>query len=165
MHKPILILALVGLLAACDRADELDERIAAEPGGRLEVDLDFGEGMRPDPGFLEIHSQDVNTVRILAVASGWGASAVRFRVEAKGPTLRLFGHVEGAFSWMFGGPRIAVRIWVPRDFSLDIRCSAGPVQIDDLQGSIRSRWHTRMPACARVGRTSTIGLKAIGRQA
>ena len=98
MHKRILILALVGLLAACDRADELDERIAAEPGGRLEVDLDFGEGMRPDPGSLEIQTHDVNAVRILAAASGWGASSVRFRLDEEGVPGKVLrrGDVEAA---------------------------------------------------------------------
>jgi DUF4097 and DUF4098 domain-containing protein YvlB len=40
---------------------------------------------------------------------------------------------------MFGGPRLQVRVWVPRQFSLDLRCSAGPVRIEDVVGRVRAR--------------------------
>jgi DUF4097 and DUF4098 domain-containing protein YvlB len=40
---------------------------------------------------------------------------------------------------MFGGPRVRVRVWVPREFSVDIRSSSGPVRIQDIEGRVRAR--------------------------
>jgi DUF4097 and DUF4098 domain-containing protein YvlB len=47
--------------------------------------------------------------------------------------------VTGALSWLFGGPQLDVRIWVPREYSLDLRTSAGSIRIDDVHGSVRAR--------------------------
>ena len=101
---------LVVVLLGCAPARDMDERIAVEPGGRLEVDLDFGDGLRPDPGSLEVASHDAAEVRILAGATGWGASGVRFRAAETDRSVRLSGRVEGAFAWMFGGPNVQVRV-------------------------------------------------------
>ncbi len=127
------------LLSACERGDGMEERIPAESGGRLEVDLDLGSGLRPDPGSLEVVSHDSNEVWIVAEATGWGASGVRFRVDEKGRTVSIQGRVEGAFSWMFGGPQIRLRVRVPREFDLDLRCTAGPIRIEDMTGAVRAR--------------------------
>jgi hypothetical protein len=139
MRVAIGVWLLAALLAGCALADDMDERIPVEPGGRLEVDLDLGQGLRPDPGSLEVVSHDANEVWILADASGWGASGVRFRVDQGEHAVRLLGRVEGAFSWMFGGPKIQVRILIPREFSVDLRCTAGPIRITDVTGRVRAR--------------------------
>ncbi len=138
--RTLLLAALATALLACGAgANDLEERIPVRPGGLLEVDLYMGEGLRPDKGSLEVTSHDANEVRIVADASGWGASGVNFRVEHDASTVRLYGRVTGALSWLFGGPQLAVRVWVPREFSLDLRTSAGPVRIDDVNGRIRAR--------------------------
>jgi hypothetical protein len=138
--RTLLPAALAAALLACGTGtSDLEERIPVQPGGLLEVDLYMGEGLRPDKGSLEVTSHDANEVRIAADASGWGASGVNFRVEHDSSTVRLYGRVTGALSWLFGGPQLAVRIWVPREFSLDLRTSAGPVRIDDVSGRIRAR--------------------------
>ena len=134
--RTLLPAALAAALLACGAGtSDLEERIPVQPGGLLEVDLYMGEGLRPDKGSLEVTSHDANEVRIAADVSGWGASGVNFRVEHDSSTVRLYGRVTGALSWLFGGPQLAVRIWVPREFSLDLRTSAGPVRIDDVSGS------------------------------
>jgi hypothetical protein len=127
------------VLAAPVGADDLDRRVPATPGGVLEVDLDLGEGLRPDPGLLEIRSHDADEVRIAAEASGWGAYGVRFDVEGQGDRVRLWSRVGGTAPWLFGGPRIEVRIWVPRRFSVDARTSAGPIRIENVEGRVRVR--------------------------
>ena len=81
MRVAIGLWLLAALLAGRVLADDMDERIPVEPGGRLEVDLDLGQGLRPDPGSLEVVSHDADQVWILADASGWGASGVRFRMD------------------------------------------------------------------------------------
>jgi len=139
----LLLCALCALclvwVSGCERGNGMEERIPVEPGGRLEVDLDLGDGLRPDPGSLEVVSHDSNEVWIVAEATGWGASGVRFRVDAKGRAVSVQGRVEGALSWMFGGPQIRLRVRVPREFDLDLRCTAGPIRIEDVNGAVRAR--------------------------
>ena len=151
--RTLLTAALAAASLACGvGANDLEERIPVQPGGLLEVDLYMGEGLRPDKGSLEVTSHDANEVRIAADASGWGASGVNFRVEHDASTVRLYGRVTGALSWLFGGPQLAVRVWVPREFSLDLRTSAGPVRIDDVSGRIRAR-----AADARIEVSAAVG--------
>jgi hypothetical protein len=103
------------------------------------VDLDRGEGLRLDPGTLVIQSHAADEVWVASEASEWGASGVRFRVDREGDTVRVIGRVGGAVSWMFGGPRVDVSIWVPREYSVDVRATAGPVRIEDIVGEVRVR--------------------------
>ena len=138
--RTVLPAALAAALLACGAGpDDLAERIPVRPAGLLEVDLYMGEGLRPDKGSLQVTSHDANDVRVAAEASGWGASGVDFRVEHDANTVRLYGRVTGTLSWLFGGPHVAVRVWVPREFSLDLRTSAGPIHIDAVSGTIRAR--------------------------
>ena len=139
MRSPIPVLLLGALLAAPIQAEDLDERVPAPPGGRLEFDLDRGDGLRPDPGTVEVTTHDADEVRILVDRSGWAASSVHFRIDRSGDTVRIFGRPRGAFSWLFGGPQVNVRVWVPREFAVDIRCSAGTVRIDGITGSVRAK--------------------------
>ena len=46
------------------------------------MNLDFGEGLRPDPGSLEVLSHAASEVRVIARASGWGASEVRYQLDS-----------------------------------------------------------------------------------
>jgi len=134
-----LLAILVGACLAPAAAVAFEEAIPVEPGGSLTVDMDLGEGLRPDPGFLEIASHDSDQVRIVGDADGWASWGVSFALDAGGPAVHLDVRVEGATSWMFGGPRVRVRVWVPRDFSVDIRSNSGPVRIQDIGGRVRAR--------------------------
>jgi hypothetical protein len=84
-------------------------------------------------------SHDAGEVRIIAGATGWGASGVRFRVDPRESGVRFSGRVEGAFAWMFGGPNVQVQIVVPREFALDLRCTTGSIRIEDVNGRVRAR--------------------------
>lgn len=130
---------LVCTCLGCTDARDVDERVDAAPGGLLEVDLDRGDGLRLDPGALVIQSHAANEVRVVSEASEWGASGVRFRIDRQGDTVRVIGRVGGAASWMFGGPRIEVRIWVPREYAVDVRSTAGDVRLEDTTGALRVR--------------------------
>jgi len=134
-----LLAMLVGAWLAPAAAMAFEEAIPVEPGGSLTVDVDLGEGLRPDPGFLELAAHDADEVRVLADADGWASWAVKCRLDEGEPAVRLDVRVEGATSWMFGGPRVRVRVWVPREFSVDIRSNSGPIRIQDLGGSVRAR--------------------------
>jgi len=134
-----LVAMLVGVWLAPAVAAAFEEVIPAEPGGSLVVDMDLGEGLRPDPGFLELASHDADEIRVVAEADGWASWGVSFTLEAGGPAARLDVRVGGATSWMFGGPRVRVRAWIPREFSVDIRSNSGPVRIQDIGGRVRIR--------------------------
>jgi hypothetical protein len=138
----LLGLALVSLLAvSCTqvRAEGLDQRIPVKPGGLLQVDLDLGEEVRPERVSLEVRTHDADEVWAVADLSGLGASSVKFRVEHDDRVVRLYGRSDGLISWIFGGPGVSVRVWIPRDFSVDLRCTSGPIRIEDVNGSIRAR--------------------------
>jgi hypothetical protein len=139
MHVAVGRWLLFAVLLGCSPARDMEERIAVESRGMLEVDIDFGDGLRPDPGSLQVLSHDAGEVRITAGASGWGASGVRFRVDPREYGVRFSGRVEGAFAWMFGGPRVQVQIVVPREFGLDLRCTTGSIRIEDVNGRVRAR--------------------------
>lgn len=138
MRIPATALVLAALASAPARGDYA-ESIAVQPGGQLEIDLDLGAGLRPDPGGLRVGSHDRDEVRIEAEASGWGAWSIRFDLSGDGQRARFLASVGGTFSWMFGGPQLRVRVWVPREFSVDARCSSGTIRIDDVHGEIRAR--------------------------
>jgi hypothetical protein len=132
------------LLLACSpdgREPEaaLDQRIAAAPGGLLQVDLDLGSEARPDRVSLEVRAHDADEVWAVADVSGPGASSVAFRIEHDGARVRLYARSRGVWSWLFGGPSVALRVFVPREFSLDLRSASGPIRIEDVSGAIRAR--------------------------
>jgi hypothetical protein len=138
MHHAAVALALAGLLSAPAWA-EYAESMAVVPGGALEIDIDLGAGLRPDPGELRVSTHDRDEVRIEAEASGWGAWSIRLDLSGDAERSRFVASVGGSFSWMFGGPRLRVRVWVPREFSVDARCSSGPIRIEEVHGEIRAR--------------------------
>lgn len=138
MRLGVLVLA-AALCGACSDARQIEERVAASPGGLLEVDLDRGDGLRLDPGSLVIRTHAAHEVRVESEASEWGASGVHLRVDGHGDTVRVIARVAGATSWMFGGPRVELHVWIPREFSVDVRSSSGDVRLEDAIGTVRVR--------------------------
>jgi hypothetical protein len=135
-------LALVGaclLLASAARAQGLDERVPAKTGGALQVDLDFGEEGAWERVSLEVRSHDADEVWAVADLSGLAASSAVFRLDHDDRGVRLYGRTGGLLPWLLGGPAVAVRVWVPREFSADLRCSSGPIRVEELTGEVRAR--------------------------
>ena len=133
--------ALLALLFAATPAGagDLAESVDVAPGGRLLVDLGLGIGLREDRGALEVVGHDEPTVSIETETTGWGADSVEFVLERDEAGVRLTVRVEGASSWLFGGPRVEVRIRVPRSYDLDLRTTAGPVRVQSTAGTLRIR--------------------------
>ena len=127
------------LLAAPLHAADLDEQLPAPPGGRLIVELGLGIGLREDRGALEVVGHDEPDVWIETETTGWGADAVAYSLERDEAGVRMSARVEGATSWLFGGPRVEVRIRVPRPYALDLRTTAGPVRVEGTRGALRIR--------------------------
>ena len=121
------------------RAQDLDRRIPAQPGQLLQIDLDLGEEVRSGRVSLDIRSHEADEIYAVADLSGLGASSVSFRVEEDERGVRLYGRSGGLMSWLFGGPGMTVRIWVPRKYSIDARNASGPIRIEDVTGEIRAR--------------------------
>jgi hypothetical protein len=135
-------LAFAVLLAACAPSDSpsaLDQRVAARPGALLQVDVDLGEESRTDRVTLDVRSHDADEVWAIADVSGPGSGTVSFRVEHGEPGVRLYARAGGLGSWLFGGPSVQLRVFVPREFSVDLRSASGPIRVEDVTGSVRAR--------------------------
>jgi hypothetical protein len=139
MKLPVALSALLVLVPMTAAAEELDRRIAVAPGGRLQVDLDFGEETRWERVSLEVRSHEADEVWAVADLSGLGSSTVTFRIEHEDSVVRLYGRARGVLSWLLGGPGVQVRVWVPREFSVDLRCTSGPIRVEEIHGTIRAR--------------------------
>lgn len=137
-----MVLLAIAAFGCSSAAADLDEHVPAQPGGILEVDLDLGDGLRPDPGEIDIRAHASEDVHVTSEASGWGTYGVHLRVEREDRRVRLVGRVSGSTTWLFGGPRVEVAIRVPRAFQVDVRTSAGPVRVEDVGGSVRVRTDT-----------------------
>ena len=157
MLRLAAILALAVLLPAAARGQDLDERVAVEPGGTLQVDLDLGDEIPPDQVSLQVFSHDADQVWITAEKRGWGTGDVKLRVDQGPRSLRLYGSVSGLFTMAFGGPSIWVRVWVPREFSLDLRSTTGSIRVEEVTGTIRVR--ARNGSIEVVGAEGDINLR------
>lgn len=139
----IRLMAVLALaLAACGPGESqsaLDQRVAVRPGALLQVDVDLGEETRPDRVALEVRSHDADEVWAVADVSGPGSGSVSFRVEHGDAGVRLYARAGGLGSWLFGGPSVQLRVFVPREFSVDLRSASGPIRIEDVTGAVRAR--------------------------
>jgi hypothetical protein len=136
------LVALALVLAGCapsDAPSALDQRVAVRPGGLLQVDLDLGEESRPDRVTLDVRSHDADEVWAIADVSGPGSGTVSFRLEHGDGGVRLYGRSGGLGSWLLGGPSVQLRVFVPREFSVDLRSASGPIRIEDVIGRVRAR--------------------------
>ena len=132
MTGRIAILGLIALLlATAAAAKDFEQRVAAQSGGRLRVDLDSGS--------IVIESHDRDEVRVDALAAGVGAGRLDFKLSAQGGEVRLEGRPRGWMPDVLGSPQVRVRVRVPSEFSLDIRTGGGAIEIEDLEGEVRAR--------------------------
>lgn len=135
-------IAVALALVACSPGEfsgSLDQRIPASSGGLLQVDLDLGDEARSERVALEVRSHDADEVWVVADVSGPGASAVSFRLEHDDTGVRVYGRAGGLLSWLFGGPSVQLRVFVPREFSVDLRSGSGPIRIENVTGELRAR--------------------------
>jgi len=128
----IAILGLIAtLLAAAAAAKDFEQRVAAQAGGRLRVNLDSGS--------IVIESHDLEEVRVDALAAGVGAGRLDFELSAHGDEVTLKGGPSGWMPRVLGSPHVRVRVRVPSEFSVDIRTGGGEIEIEDLEGEVRAR--------------------------
>lgn len=106
----------------------IDETLPVDPGGTLWIDLDRGH--------VEVTSHDADTVRVVADARGWASGLVTFTLERHGPDVELDGSVDGWFPAMLGRPRITVRAWIPRRYSVEIETRGGRIAAEGIGGRV-----------------------------
>ncbi len=133
------LVTCLALLPLVGSARDLDQRVPARAGGLLQIDLDMGEDFLAERLSLDIRSHDADEVWAVADLSGPGGSTVSFRLDHDERGVRLYGRSGGLLAWLLGGPGVSVRVWVPREFSVDARCSSGPIRIEEVHGEIRAR--------------------------
>ena len=138
-HPVVVVPGLLALLLLASASAAQELVVPSTPGGRLEVEFDLGEGLRPDPGSLTLRSHDRDEIRLEVEAEGWSSWGIEPRLDPGPGRVRAEVRVTGATSWMFGGPQVRVAIWVPRKTSVELRAKGGPVRIEDLDGSVRAR--------------------------
>ena len=110
-----------------DATNEIDETIAVAPGGTLFIELDRGA--------VEVMSHDADEVCIQARATGLAAWNFEFDLARRDNDVRLSGEVGTWAVWPFG-PRVRVRVRVPRVYSVDVRTRGGGVALHNLAGRI-----------------------------
>ena len=114
----------------------LEERIPVEPGGTLFIDLDRGS--------VQVRSHDASEVYVQADARGWAAGLVSFSVTKHENDVEFDGSVDGWFPNLLGQPRIRVRAYVPREYSVEIETRGGAIRVEEISG--------RLAALTRGGR-------------
>ncbi len=131
-HLALAVALLAAGLPGCTMSESFDEWVAAEEGGSLRADFRFDAG----EATVEVMSHDAAQVRVAFDAVGWGASGVKIKLEGKGEDVRLSGRNGGLAPWLFGGPSVDVRVWVPRQFSVAVNSQGAPLRLEDLSGRI-----------------------------
>ena len=122
-----LVLAAMGL-ALPALARDFEDRIEAEPGGQLFVELPSGE--------VEVESHDEDEVRVEVNVSGF-ASRARFRLTREGRDVR-FEIDRGGLGWLSGG-RVRARVRVPELFSVHIQTRGGKIEVEGIEGDVLAR--------------------------
>jgi hypothetical protein len=141
-----------GLVAdSSDAPNELNETLEVDSGGTLYIELDRGA--------VEVTSHDAREVRIEARAIGWAAWSFEFDLLRSGNDVRLTGEAATWTMWPFG-PRVLVRAWVPRAYSVDIRTRGGRIDLGNLSGRIIAE--TSGGAIQLEGAEGTVALHTSG---
>ncbi len=123
-------IAILGCLAPSAMAKDYEDRIAARPGGRLQVELASGS--------VEVESHDDNEVRVDARVGGVGARSLVFRLTGNGVDV-FFSADVGGWAPLLGGTRLRVRFKVPERYDLDIRTRGGRIEIEEIRGEVVAR--------------------------
>ncbi len=116
-----LIPALL-LLPLAAGADDLYRSVPAGVHDTLRIELERGD--------VDVITSETDEVRLEARARGLGASAVHFRLREDGRRLVLESRAEKWLHWLGAGPRVSVRVWVPRHLVLDVETTGTIVASD-----------------------------------
>ena len=136
-----LLLFLIALPLAGSADDEFRESVPVSAGETFEVEIDFGDGLRPDPGFVRLSSHEGDEVVVRIDTSGWGSWDVEVELERRSGRARLDVRARGTTTWMFGGPNIRIDVDVPQNVDIDIVSWGGNVRVEGVVGAVRGSLH------------------------
>jgi hypothetical protein len=134
----VAALALAAGWASGCGAGDVEQRLAAKPGGSVSVDIELGSGISFDHGSLSVSTHERDEVQVVADVSGWGGYAVEIDIEQHPDEIEIVGRVDGALHWMFGGPTVDVQVIVPADSPIEARINGGDLELEDLGGLTRA---------------------------
>ena len=122
------IAAFLGI--ACGASEvRFEQSVAAEPKGKMVVELAYGE--------VEVRTHPASEVRVVAVARGEDASRVEFSLERHGPDVEFTSEIGLGFPLFPSTSDVECKIWIPEDFELDLETSWGEVHASDIGGDVR----------------------------
>lgn len=119
---------IVGLASTSSGEEIMRETVDVSAGGTLIVELDHGN--------VEIVSHAADTVRIDAVATGISSFFYDFELETFDDEVRLIGDLAFWRIRLLPRPKVNVRVWVPREYSLDLRTTRGSVDVSQIEGEV-----------------------------
>lgn len=127
-----LVLAVLAVAAPLAAATQ-EHSFEVAPDGNLHI--------QTDRGHIEIRTADIDIVTVRAQ----NADKLELEFDHDGDTVRIEGkQPESALGWLnlFNWsdrkqPRFIVT--VPRRFNLDLRTGGGPIEVDDLEGTVKAR--------------------------
>ena len=122
------IVSVLGL--ACGASEvRFEESVTAEPGGKMVVELAYGE--------VEVRTHAASEVRVVAVARGENAGRVEFSLERDGPEVEFTSEIGLGLPLFPSTSDVVCQVWIPEDFELDLETSWGKVHATDIAGDVR----------------------------
>ena len=132
MTVRIATAVLIACLAPLgSRATDLQERVSAQPGGTLRVDL--------EQGAIEVEGHEESEVTVDARAAGSAHRSTGFELRSNGRDVRLEGDLGSWLAHIIGRARVRVRIKVPHEYSLDLKTNGGAIEVLDIRGRVSAR--------------------------
>ncbi len=122
--------AILVCLAPSALAKDYEDRIGAQPGGRLRVDLQSGS--------VEVESHDEPEVQVDAHVGGVGSRSLDFELTGNGVDVSFSASVRG-WAHLLGGARVRVRLKVPERYDVDIRTHGGSIEVKEIRGQVVAR--------------------------
>ena len=113
-------LACLMVLAMPAHGEELAQRYAAKPAGKLTIELERGS--------VAVFPHDAPEVRLEARARGIGASSLRLETRERADEVVLTAQPEPWLALLQSRPGVRVRAWVPADYAVEVR--GGEVEIE-----------------------------------
>lgn len=127
----VLLLVFILFAAVAAGADVVTRSFEVAPGGKLTVDTDRGS--------IEVQTGNAGRVDVEVTREGANAQDLEldFAHSGNDVTVRGIYPKRGPFSWS-GGQKIRFVITVPPRYDVDLESSGGSIQVDDLEGEVKS---------------------------
>lgn len=130
-------LACLIVLALPAHGQQLSERFAAKPAGKLTIQLERGS--------VAVYPHDAAEIRLEAHTRGVGASSLRLEARERDDEVLLVAQPEPWLALLQSRPGVRVRAWVPADYAVEVQGDG--VEIES--GLEQAPTHVRRPTRRR----------------